>query len=184
MLLNGSLQLRTLIFMICTGRFNLINLNFLHNVYLCVTYNSCKIHPCLPYIESTHGTCNGSTMCTLIGMEWIFIYNLINYVIQNSAQMICFYPLLYTWCIPTLPYLLHFPTVYLLPAFTIRMSRHCLGSLRAANFSPFYSHKFSVSYYTRIPPYRHWGPLNGYRLSFPGVKRPGGGGTALATHHI
>jgi len=75
-------------------------------------------------------------------------------MIQNSAQVICFYPLLYTCCIPTLLYLLHFPTVYLLSAFTIRMGRHCLGSLRAPNFSPLHSNKFSVSYYTRIHPDR------------------------------
>jgi hypothetical protein len=58
-----------------------------------------------------------------------------------------------------------------LPAFTIRMSRHCLGSLRAANFSPFHSNKFNVYYYTRIRPDWPWGPLIGYRLSFPVVKR-------------
>ena len=108
-------------------------------------------------------------MRILIDMKLIFTYNLINYMIQNSAQVICFYPLLYTWCIPTLPYPLHFPTVYLLPAFTIRMSRQCLRSLREANFSPFHSNKFSVSYCTRIRPDRPWGPLNEYRLSFAGV---------------
>jgi hypothetical protein len=48
--------------------------------------------------------------------------------------MIYFFPLLYAWYVPTLAYLLHFPTVYLLPTFTIRV-RHYLESLSGKFFS-------------------------------------------------